>query len=145
MFGHGALLHRGSASRTHPAVLSMLSIGIFPRGCCLTFHCPSQNSPLLLDLPAVLCSAVELCHSHRGVEESGQSLCLHKVHGWAGSWGMDVGLSPFSISLSVLCLMCGCLFYPHVMNPGFNSFHSECSVGHQGLLLWSLPLLLGWS
>lgn len=49
----------------------------FPQGLCLTFHYPSQNSPLLLDVPS--CSAVELCQlqccqpqpwGHRGVGDS---------------------------------------------------------------------------
>lgn len=65
---HGALLHRGSGSRTCPDALSMLSIGVFPRGSCLTYCCPSQNSPLHLDPPSLLalCRALQWSRASLG-------------------------------------------------------------------------------
>lgn len=65
---HGALLHRGCGNRTCPDVHSTVSIGVFPRGSCLTYCCPSQNSPLLLDLPSLpaMCRALQWPHASRG-------------------------------------------------------------------------------
>ena len=47
--------------------------------------------------------------------------------------------------LFLLCLMCARWFYPHMMNPKFDSFYPECRVGYQEDLRWSLPLWLDCS
>lgn len=113
MFGRGALLHTGSGSRKNPAALSTLSFGAFPRGCCLIYPYPSPNSPLLLDLPSAPCSAVELCQL-QGCSVLGTELGPVPVSALSRRAGMgrelgDVGLSPFSTSLSLeLMGLCFC-------------------------------------
>lgn len=98
---HGALPHAGRAL----TALSVLNIGAFLRGSCLSYHCPAPNSSALADLPPrpALCQALPwssassracslrgmmLPAADGGVWSSGeQSPCLlcHEVDGQTGS------------------------------------------------------------